>query len=71
VRTLTYVLFAVGGVFLAVGAVVFAIRFDEPYGPSLLHMYAAGVGIAILVIGLIVKTIADRSGGKKKEPAHE
>ena len=62
-RHVAHVIFGVGLLVMANGAVAFYFRYNfitqQRYGPSLTPIYIIGASIAILVVGLVLKTIAD------------
>ena len=68
-KGLAHAIFVVGMVILANGAVSFFLRYNfvtqKRYGPSLEPVYICGVGIGVLVVGMIVKTIADSGSGRR------
>ena len=71
-KQVAYFLFLVGFIVMVNGAVSFFFRYNfitqKRYGPSLEPLYIMGAGIGILVLGMIVKTIADTiSKAKSKE----
>ena len=63
-------IFAVGLLVLANGAVSFFLRYNfitqKRYGPSLEPIYIIGAGVGILIVGMVIKTIADSLSRSKR-----
>jgi hypothetical protein len=66
-----HVLFGVGLLVLANGAGSFFLRYNfitrRRYGPSLEPVYIIAAGIGILVVGMVIKTIADSLSDRKPD----